>query len=119
MFSILIVNSSIFVFFNFLSDCDDDGESGAGARLLHLLDILGVKNVCVVVSRWYGGVHLGPDRFRHINNAARQLLAQVHTATRTATHTATRTATHRATHTASQPATHIATHTEGLTVSGT
>ena len=24
-----------------------------------------------MVSRWYGGVHLGPDRFRHINNAAR------------------------------------------------
>jgi putative IMPACT (imprinted ancient) family translation regulator len=28
----------------------------------------------VVVTRWYGGVHLGPDRFRHIKNAARQVL---------------------------------------------
>jgi putative IMPACT (imprinted ancient) family translation regulator len=28
----------------------------------------------VVVTRWYGGVLLGPDRFRHINNAARQAL---------------------------------------------
>lgn len=28
----------------------------------------------VVVTRWYGGVHLGPDRFRHIGNAARQVL---------------------------------------------
>ena len=32
------------------------------------------KNVIVVVSRWYGGIHLGSDRFRHINNAAQQVL---------------------------------------------
>lgn len=35
---------------------------------------MNVKNVIVIVSRWYGGIHLGPDRFRHINNAARQVL---------------------------------------------
>jgi hypothetical protein len=28
----------------------------------------------VVVSRWYGGIKLGPDRFKHINNVARELL---------------------------------------------
>ena len=28
----------------------------------------------VVVSRWYGGIQLGPDRFKHINNVARLLL---------------------------------------------
>ena len=28
----------------------------------------------VVVSRWFGGTLLGPSRFTHINNAARQLL---------------------------------------------
>ena len=28
----------------------------------------------VVVSRWYGGIQLGPDRFKHINNAARNVL---------------------------------------------
>lgn len=27
------------------------------------------------MSRWFGGVKLGPDRFRLINNAARALLA--------------------------------------------
>ena len=31
----------------------------------------------VVVSRWYGGVKLGPARFTHINNAARQLLVEL------------------------------------------
>ena len=57
-----------------LQDCDDDGEDAAGSRMLHLLQLLDVKNVVVVVSRWYGGIHLGPDRFKHINNAARQVL---------------------------------------------
>ncbi|CAN0294225.1 unnamed protein product [Ectocarpus sp. 12 AP-2014] len=51
-----------------------------------MLAITGAQNVVVVVSRWlttekhpfemhrYGGIHLGPDRFKHINNAARELL---------------------------------------------
>lgn len=58
----------------FFQDCDDDGETHAGARLLHLLQILDVRNVFVMVSRWYGGIQLGPDRFKHINNVARDLL---------------------------------------------
>lgn len=57
-----------------LQDCDDDGESQAGSRLLHLLQVVEAKNVLVVVSRWYGGIHLGAARFKHINNAARQVL---------------------------------------------
>ncbi|KAG0559273.1 hypothetical protein M758_10G090900 [Ceratodon purpureus] len=57
-----------------LQDNDDDGETAAGGRLLHLLQIVNALNVIVVVSRWYGGIQLGPDRFKHINNAARSLL---------------------------------------------
>lgn len=60
----------------FLQDCEDDGETAAGGRLLHLLQILDVRNVLVVVSRWYGGIQLGPDRFKHINNCARNILVQ-------------------------------------------
>lgn len=52
-------------------DCDDDGESAAGGRLLHLLQLMDLWDVCVVVSRWYGGVKLGPARFGCINTAAR------------------------------------------------
>ncbi|XP_061593075.1 protein IMPACT isoform X2 [Cololabis saira] len=59
---------------SFLQDCEDDGETAAGGRLLHLLQILDVRNVLVVVSRWYGGILLGPDRFKHINNCARNIL---------------------------------------------
>ncbi|XP_050048187.1 protein IMPACT-B-like [Dermacentor andersoni] len=57
-------------------DSEDDGETYAGNRLLHLLDILDVTNVLIVVTRWYGGIHLGPDRFKHINKVARDLLEQ-------------------------------------------
>lgn len=57
-----------------LQDCEDDGETHAGSRMLHLLDILNVENVLVVVSRWYGGIQLGADRFKHINNATRSVL---------------------------------------------
>ncbi|RXN01524.1 Protein IMPACT [Acipenser ruthenus] len=60
----------------FLQDCEDDGETAAGGRLLHLLQILDVRNVLVVVSRWYGGILLGPDRFKHINNCARNILVE-------------------------------------------
>ncbi|XP_050680550.1 protein IMPACT-B-like [Leptidea sinapis] len=59
-----------------LQDCDDDGETHAGGRMLHLLQILEQKNTLVVVSRWYGGIQLGPDRFRHINNATRQVIEE-------------------------------------------
>ncbi|KAL9085417.1 MAG: hypothetical protein Q9159_004706 [Coniocarpon cinnabarinum] len=57
-------------------DCDDDGEDAAGSRLLHLLELMDVWNVMLVVSRWYGGIHLGPDRFRIINSVARDAILQ-------------------------------------------
>lgn len=55
-----------------VQDSDDDGETAAGGRLLHLLQLMDVWNVVVVVTRWYGGVHLGPDRFRCINEVGRE-----------------------------------------------
>lgn len=59
---------------SYLHDCDDDGEAVAGSRLLHLLQILDVKNIVVIVTRWYGGILLGPDRFKHYNNCARDIM---------------------------------------------
>ncbi|KEY73381.1 hypothetical protein S7711_01494 [Stachybotrys chartarum IBT 7711] len=52
-------------------DCDDDGETAAGSRLLHLMQLMDLWDVMVVVSRWYGGVKLGPRRFAVINAVAR------------------------------------------------
>lgn len=57
-------------------DCDDDGETAAGGRILHLLELMKVWNLMVVVTRWYGGVQLGPDRFRIVNQTARDALVR-------------------------------------------
>ncbi|CAJ0766198.1 3052_t:CDS:10 [Entrophospora sp. SA101] len=54
-YRILLDNGAI------LQDNDDDGETAAGSRLLHLLQMLDSRNVIVVVTRWYGGILLGPD----------------------------------------------------------
>lgn len=42
----------------------DDGESGCGNFLLQQLRDLDISNTLVVLTRWYGGVMLGPDRWR-------------------------------------------------------
>lgn len=58
-------------------DCEDDGEAAAGGRLLHLLQLMDVWDVLVVVCRWYGGVKLGNDRFRFINQVAREAVVRL------------------------------------------
>lgn len=57
-------------------DCDDDGETAAGGRLAEIVRLMGAMDVAVIVSRWFGGVKLGPERFKLINNVARNLLEQ-------------------------------------------
>ncbi|NIY77971.1 YigZ family protein [Celeribacter sp. HF31] len=53
---------------------NDDGESGAGMVILRMLEREGVTGQIVVVTRWYGGKHLGGDRFRHVQDAVRYYL---------------------------------------------
>ncbi len=48
--------------------------SGAGDKLLFMMARMDVRNAVVVVSRWYGGIQLGPDRFKHINNVAKEVI---------------------------------------------
>lgn len=54
---------------------NDDGESGAGAVILKMLEREGLPDRIVVVTRWYGGVHLGGDRFAHVVTCTRAALA--------------------------------------------
>ena len=53
---------------------NDDGESGAGMVILRMLERSGIEGVIVVVTRWYGGVHLGGDRFRHVQTCVNAFL---------------------------------------------
>lgn len=50
---------------------NDDGEAGAGMVILRMLEREGLRNHIVVVTRWFGGKHLGGDRFRHVQEAVR------------------------------------------------
>jgi len=59
-----------------VSDNDDDGEKGSGNKLASLLELCNANNVLVVVSRWFGGIHLGSARFKWIASVARDGLEQ-------------------------------------------
>jgi putative IMPACT (imprinted ancient) family translation regulator len=55
----------------------DDGEVGAGQVVLRELQKADIAQVCVCVTRWFGGVKLMGDRFKHVQNAARYGLERV------------------------------------------
>lgn len=44
----------------------DDGEGGAGMVILRMLERAALTDHIIIVTRWYGGKHLGGDRFRHV-----------------------------------------------------
>ena len=58
------------------SGWDDSGESGAGRRLLKLLEDTRADDTLVAVTRWYGGSHLGSARFRAISSAAKEVVLE-------------------------------------------
>lgn len=57
----------------------DDGEAGAGLVILRMLERAEMRNHLVIVTRWYGGKHLGGDRFRHVQEAVRLYLERITT----------------------------------------
>ena len=56
---------------------NDDGESGAGMVILRMLEREDLRNHLIIVTRWFGGKHLGGDRFRHVQDAVRIYLGQL------------------------------------------
>ncbi|MFD2173219.1 YigZ family protein [Rhodobacter lacus] len=58
---------------------NDDGEAGAGMVILRMLEREGLPNHLIVVTRWFGGKHLGGDRFRHVQEAVRIYLEDLRT----------------------------------------
>ena len=53
---------------------NDDGETGAGQCILSVLQKQNVVNVIVVVTRYFGGVQLHGDRFRHVVDATKMVV---------------------------------------------
>ena len=54
----------------------DDGEAGAGIVILRMLEREGLRDHVVVVTRWFGGKHLGGDRFRHVQDCVRAYIEE-------------------------------------------
>ena len=57
---------------------NDDGEAGAGMVILRMLEREALFDHIIVVTRWFGGKHLGGDRFRHVQEAVRIYLQDLH-----------------------------------------
>jgi len=55
----------------------DDGEGGAGMVILRMLERAALRDHVIVVTRWYGGKHLGGDRFRHVQDCVSAYLADL------------------------------------------
>ena len=54
----------------------DDGEGGAGMVILNMLEHDQLNDHVIVVTRWYGGVHLGGDRFRRVKDCVNAYLQE-------------------------------------------
>ena len=42
--------------------------------MAYVLSVLNADNCLVIVARWYGGIKLGPDRFKHIAKCTQRIL---------------------------------------------
>ena len=50
---------------------NDDGETGAGAVILRIMQKENITNCIICVTRWFGGIKLQGDRFKHIQDATK------------------------------------------------
>ena len=55
---------------------NDDGEAGAGIIILRMLEREELFDHVVIVTRWFGGTHLGGDRFRRVQDCVRAYFDQ-------------------------------------------
>ena len=53
---------------------NDDGEAGAGMVILRILERENITDHLIIVTRWFGGTHLGGDRFRRVQDCVRYYL---------------------------------------------
>lgn len=64
--------------------CDDDGEPGAGEKLLGLLQKMDIENILVIVCVWNSGAQIGAPQvrggelFKVIIDQAKDLLNTIH-----------------------------------------
>lgn len=50
---------------------NDDGETGAGMVILRIMQKEDITDCIICVTRWFGGVKLMGDRFKHVQDATK------------------------------------------------
>jgi len=55
----------------------DDGETGAGMVILRVMQKEEVTNCVICVTRWFGGVKLMGDRFKHVQDATKYAIDKI------------------------------------------
>lgn len=53
----------------------DDGEVGAGMVILRIMQKEQVSDCVICVTRWFGGIKLMGDRFKHVQDATKIAIA--------------------------------------------
>lgn len=55
----------------------DDGETGAGMVILRVMQKEEVSDCVICVTRWFGGVKLMGDRFKHVQDATKYAIERM------------------------------------------
>jgi len=55
----------------------DDGETGAGMVILRVMQKEQVSDCVICVTRWFGGVKLMGDRFKHVQDATKYAIDHI------------------------------------------
>jgi len=56
---------------------NDDGEIWAGNCILSIMQKENIANAMIIVTRYYGGIHLNNDRFKHLLNASKFIIEKL------------------------------------------
>lgn len=56
----------------------DDGEHGAGAAIMKVINDRKMSDIIVIVSRFYGGTHMGPKRFQVFKDCTKKAIKLLH-----------------------------------------
>ncbi len=56
---------------------NDDKEAGAGMVILRIMQMENMTNCIICVTRWFGGVKLQGDRFKHLQDATKYAIASI------------------------------------------
>lgn len=56
---------------------NDDGELGGGNCILNVMQKKKILNCMVVVTRYFGWIHLNADRFKHLVEATKLVLEKI------------------------------------------